>query len=101
VCENERGARWASHLSWTTVEFSREEAESKAEAFRIKVECALLTGSNPTTSSKWTAIQGMYGSAAWSESEEVENEARDLESEGYGEDANRLRNAHMMSSLAR
>ncbi len=92
VVENERGVRYASTVSFTTQDYwQRGEAEARAEAFCAKVQSALASGADPTKSSRWTRIQGCYGSAAWSETEELELEARDLETEAGVEEADRFR----------
>lgn len=96
VCENERGARWASRVSFTTEQMHRQVAEAKADAFLRKVEAGLRAGANPAASSKWSPIQGCYGSAAWSEADEMMNDARDLEAEGSWQDGARLREKAMM-----
>ena len=96
VCENERGARWASRVSFTTETMHRQEAEAKADAFLRKVEAGLRAGANPAASEKWSSIQGCYGSAAWSEADEMMNDARDLEAEGSWQDGARLREKAMM-----
>jgi hypothetical protein len=41
VCENEQGARFASVYSYSTEDFSRDEAEGRADAFMVKVEAGL------------------------------------------------------------
>ncbi len=91
VCENERGDRFASKASATTEKAPRDVVEALAEAFCVKVAKALAGGADPSRSAKWTAIEGAYGSAAWSEEAELENEARDLEGEAGPYEANRFR----------
>jgi hypothetical protein len=93
VCENERGARFASRLMFTTEEHWHGTAKARAEAFCAKVETAITKGGNPTTSDKWCSIQGCYGSAAWDEKAELELDARDLELTDGHEEANRFRQA--------
>ena len=91
VCEDERGARYASSLSYTTEDFSRDEAEARVRAFGAKVEVGLREGADPSKSDKWHRIQGCYGTAAWSETDELELEARSLEVEAGVSEADRFR----------
>lgn len=94
VCQDEKGYRFASRSAWTTAgEPFRGEAAELAEAFCAKVVKALANGADPRTSPKWAPIQGMYGSAAWSDAYEIELDARDMEGEVGGgiEEANRMR----------
>src|SRR5271166_1995353 len=67
VCENERGERFASTVTFTTEKLRDGRAERAANAFCVKVVKALAEGADPTKSPRWFRIQGMYGSAAWSE----------------------------------
>ena len=91
VCEDGRGFRYASRLSFTTEALGRSAAEGSAEEFCAKVTEYLAKGYSPATSEKWYPIQGCYGSAAWSERTELEYEARDLESEAGPSEADRFR----------
>jgi hypothetical protein len=93
VCENERGERFASTVTFTTEEFWHGTAEPRAEAFCAKVTEALAAGADPTKSSRWYRIQGCYGSAAYSEKLELELDARDIEAESGHEEADRFRKA--------
>jgi hypothetical protein len=68
-------------------------AEVLAERFTEKVTAALRGGADPSKSPKWTSIQGCYGTAAWSEAEEIENEARALEVEAGRAEADSFRRA--------
>lgn len=91
VCEDERGARWASVASFTTQEFSREVAEARANALCERVNDFLAKGHSPVNSSKWARRAGAYGSPAWDERDELRCEARDLEVAGEWQEAARLR----------
>jgi hypothetical protein len=93
VCENERGERFASTVTFTTEEFWHGTAEPRAEAFCAKVTEALAAGADPTKSSRWYRVQGCYGSAAYSEKLELELDARDIEAESGHEEADRFRKA--------
>lgn len=90
VCENERGVRYASCVSFTTEEYGRE-ASLRAERFCAKVKAGLTSGSDPSKSSRWSRIAGCYGSAAYSEEEALEDEARALEGEAGPAEADRFR----------
>lgn len=96
ICENERGARWASRVSFTTERMHRQVAEEKADAFLVKVVEALRGGADPAKSPKWAPTRAAYGSAAWSPAEDLMDEARDLEAEGSWQDGARLREKAMM-----
>jgi hypothetical protein len=96
VCENERGARWASRLSFTTEKMHRQVAEAKADAFCRKVVDALHAGADPAKSPKWAPTRPAYGSAAYSAADDLMDEARDLEAEGSWDDGARLRDKAMM-----
>jgi hypothetical protein len=91
VCGNDEGVRYASRVGYSTEDYSRDEAEARAEAFCTKVTAALAKGADPTQSSKWARTRSCYGSAAWSEDEELECEARDLEVEAGVAEADRFR----------
>jgi hypothetical protein len=91
VCENERGERFASKVSFSTEKFWHGAAEVRAEAFCVKVAEALAAGADPSKSPKWTSIQGCYGTAAYSNELELELDARDLEGEAGFAEADRFR----------
>jgi hypothetical protein len=93
VCENEMGVRFRSHKHFTTEDLGRAAAEGSAESFCEHVTKFLAKGMTPVRSEKWSRIQGMYGSPAWSDAYEIELDARDLEGEVGGgiEEANRMR----------
>jgi len=91
VCENEGGERFASVVTFTTEKFWHGAAQARAEAFCVKVTSALASGADPTKSSKWSRIQGCYGSAAYSNALELELDARDLEAEAGVVEADRFR----------
>jgi hypothetical protein len=90
VCENPRGVRYASRKAFTSERLGRE-ASSVAEAFCKKVTAGLASGADPAKSPKWAPIQGCYGSAAWSEEDELDLEARALEVEAGVGEADRFR----------
>lgn len=78
VCENERGDRYRSHLSFETEDDVTTEgaptAEMKAQAFLSKVQAALVKGADPKASDKWFRTRPCYGSeayAAYGQAEEV------------------------------
>ena len=57
-----------------------------------KVTAALAKGSDPSTSSKWAPTDPCYGSEAYGRGEcELEHEARELEAEAGGQEADRFR----------
>jgi len=91
VCEDERGARWGSKAQFTTQNFSRDEAEARANALCERVKKFLARGFSPEKSEKWLPRAAAYGSAAWSERGELETEARELEAEGNPHEADRFR----------
>lgn len=91
VCEDERGYRFRSHACFTTDEFSRDEAQGRANALCERVNAFLAQGHSPVASPKWTPIQGCYGSAAWDETAELDLEARDLDIEAGPAEGDRFR----------
>jgi hypothetical protein len=97
VCENDRGERFASHLSFRTegpgdLWMRPEEAERLATSLCAKVTAALAKGSDPSTSSKWGRTDPCYGSEAYGRGEhELEHEARELEVEAGVQEADRFR----------
>jgi hypothetical protein len=96
VCEAANGARFASKVSYTTQDMGRDEAEGRAKAFCRRVEQCLRRGANPRRSAKWVPTWAAYGSAAWSERDALEAEARELEGEGSWQEANRFRQVHAL-----
>ena len=90
VCEDATGRRFASRLTFTTTELGWD-APSRATAFCMRVTAALASGASPVGSDKWVRAHGAYGSAAWTESDALEDEARDLEMEAGPQEADRFR----------
>jgi hypothetical protein len=93
VCEDQRGFRFRSEKSFTTEALGRAAAEGSAESFCETVARYLATGSDPSKSEKWFAIQGCYGSAAYSNRLELELDARDLDMEAGHDEGDRFRRA--------
>ncbi len=94
VCRDEKGFQYAARRGYSTEEYRRERAEAWAERFCKATEAALAKGADPSkASNKWFRIQGVYGSAAWSEAEELRCEANELESEAGTQEADRFRKA--------
>lgn len=94
VCCNDRGEQFASTVSFTTEKFGHNRngiAEERAWTFCEKVAKALAAGADPTSSSKWHRIQGVYGSAAYSNKLELDLEACALEVEAGSVEADRFR----------
>ena len=97
VCENPRGERFASHLSFRTegpgdLWMHSEEAKRLAHSLCTKVTAALVKGADPSTSNKWSPTDPCYGSEAYGRGEcELEHEARELEAEAGGQEADRFR----------
>ena len=93
VVEGENGERFASHRTFTTEAFRRDDAEARAERFLLTVADALRKGADPSRSSKWHRIEAMYGSAAWTPEDGLDAEAKARDIEAGSAEGDRFRRA--------